>query len=312
MVADGVDVEGAGPVRLEQEHRLVAEALIRVGHQGGHLDPGSGGRPTACCARRRLTDKVEQRTLEEPVETHPARIDDAGLAQDGEEGRRPRDRFLGRVEGRGQDRLDVVVTLGGDDRGIGRLADDRQDGALDGLRDGAVGRLRALRQGVGEVQTVEPALAAEALRHAAEDLAGDDPRVAPRAHQRPEADGGGDPLGGLAGRALGLLEGRLDRRQHVRAGVAVGDRIDVESVDLVDVRLEVRDRGAKGAEQAVAVARPADHQATSVPLSARSRGPAAPVVGWIAVGGAPPGPTRRPSMWIVTRPTSRPRARRIE
>ena len=28
---------------------------------------------------------------------------------------------------------------------------------------------------------------------------------------------------------LGLLEGRLDRREHVRAGVAVGDRVDVEA-----------------------------------------------------------------------------------
>ena len=162
------------------------------------------------------------------------------------------------------------------DRRIGRFADDRQDRPLDRLGDGAVGGLRALRQGVGEVEAVEPALATEPLGHAAEDLAGDDARVAAGAHQRPEADGGGDPLGRLTGRALGLLERGLDGREHVRAGVAVRDRIDVERVDLVDVRLEVRDRRAEGAEQALAVARAADHQATSVPLSARSRGPIAP------------------------------------
>ena len=57
------------------------------------------------------------------------------------------------------------------------------------------------RQGVGQVQAVEPALAAEALGHAAEDLAGDDARVAARAHQRPEADRRGDPLGRPVGRA---------------------------------------------------------------------------------------------------------------
>ena len=65
----------------------------------------------------------------------------------------------------------------------------------------------------------------------------------------------------------------LHRREHVRAGVAVGDRVDVERVDLVDVRLEVRDGGAERGEEPRAVARAAGHQATSVPLSARSRGP---------------------------------------
>ena len=78
----------------------------------------------------------------------------------------------------------------------------------------------------------------------AEDLAGDDARVAAGAHQRPEADRGGDALGvGWPARPVGLLERGPDRGQHVRAGVAVRDREDVEGVDLVDVRLEVRDRG---------------------------------------------------------------------
>ena len=265
-------------------------------------------RPVAGGAGRRLADEVQQRALEQAVQPLPARIDDAGLAQDGQQARRPGDRLLGRVERGGQDRLDVVVALGGDDRGVGRFADDRQDRPLDRLGDRAVGRLRPLRQRVREVEAVEPALAAEPLGHAAEDLAGDDPGVAAGAHQRPEADRGGDPLGRLTGHAFGLVERGLDGRQHVRAGVAVRDGIDVEGVDLVDVRLEVRDRRAEGAEQALAVARAADHQATSVPLSARSRGPTASVAAWMTVGGAPPGPNRRPSMWIVTRPTSRPSA----
>ena len=49
---------------------------------------------------------------------------------------------------------------------LGRLADDGQDRALDRLRDGAVGRLRAPRQRVGEVEAVEPRLAGERLGHA--------------------------------------------------------------------------------------------------------------------------------------------------
>ena len=98
------------------------------------------------------------------------------------------------------------------------------------------------------------------------------PGVAARAHQRPEADRGRDPVGRLAGGRLGLLERGPDRGEHVRAGVAVGDRVDVEAVDLVDVGLEIRDGGPERLEEPGPVAGPAPHQATSVPLSARSRG----------------------------------------
>ena len=139
----------ARAVGLEQEHRLVAEPLVGVGDQGRWLDAGAGVRPVAGGARRRLPDEVEERALEEPVEPLPARIDDAGLAQDRQQARRPRDRLLGGVERGGQDGLDVVVALGGLDRGIGRLADDRQDRALDGLGDRAVRGLRALATGRG-------------------------------------------------------------------------------------------------------------------------------------------------------------------
>ena len=107
--------------------------------------------------------------------------------------RRPRDRLLGGLDGRGQDGLDVVVALGGGDGGGGRLADDRQDRALDRLGDRPVGGLGALRQRVGEVEAVEPASCRpRPSAMPAEDLAGDDARVAAGAHQRPEADRGGD------------------------------------------------------------------------------------------------------------------------
>ena len=66
-------------------------------------------------------------------------------------------------------------------------------------------------------------------------------------------------LGRLAGDRLRLVQGGLDRGQHVRAGVAVGDRVDVELVDLVDVGLEVGDGRPERLEQAVAVAGPSGH-----------------------------------------------------
>ena len=114
---------------------------------------------------------------------------------------------------------------------------------------------------------------------------------------------------------LRLVEGRADRRQHVRARVAVRDREHVQGVDLVDVRLEVGDRAPQRLEEPGAGAVAASHQATSVPLAARSSGPIRSRVRGGRPSGGPPGsasrrPVRSPSTWIVSRSTSRPSARR--
>ena len=137
---------------------------------------------------------MEQRALEQPVDPLPAGVDDAGFAEDREQRRRSGDGLLGRLDGRGQDGLDVVRLLGGHDRGLGRLADHRQDRALDRLRNRAVGRLRAPRERMREVEAVEPRLAGERLGHAPEDLARDHAGVAAGAHQRAEGDRGRDAL----------------------------------------------------------------------------------------------------------------------
>ena len=218
---------------------------------------------------------MEKGALEEPVQALATGIDDAGLAQDREERRGPGDRLLGGLHRGGQHRLDVLVALGRGHGAIGRLADDRQDGAFDRLGDGPVGGLGSLRQRVGQVEPVEAALAGERFRHPSEDLAGDDPGVAAGTHEGAEADGRRDAVGGLPGDGIGFLECRLDGRDHVRAGVAVGDREHVEAVDLVGVGLEVGDRRPGRPPAARSRRRNGGpsaeiHQATSVPLSARS------------------------------------------
>ena len=128
--------------RLDQEHRLVAEALVGVGDERRGL-AGAGAAPGSRRRRRAHADEVQERALEQPVEALPARVDDAGLAQDRQQGRRPRRTFSRRVDGRREDRLDVVVALGRGDCRRRRLADDGQDRALDRLRDGAIGGPRA-------------------------------------------------------------------------------------------------------------------------------------------------------------------------
>ena len=254
VVTDRVDIKAPRAVGLEQEHRLVAEPFVGVGNQHRRLDRSPGRDAAAGAAEWGTAENVKEGALEEAVEPLSAGVDHARFPEDREQARRPRHRLLCGRKRRGQDELDVVVALRCEDRRVGRLADDREDRTLDGLRHRAVGRLRALRQRVGEVEAVEAALAAQPFGHPAEDLAGDDARVAPRTHQRPEADRRRDPLGAPAGHLLCLLERRLDGGEHVRAGIAIRDRVDIEGVDLVDVRLQIPDGRPECGEEPVTIA----------------------------------------------------------
>ena len=92
-----------------------------------------------------------------------------------------------------------------------------------------------------EIWPREVALSAQALGHATEDLRGDDARVAPRAHERPEADGLCDPVGRRIGYGVGFGQCGLDGGEHVAAGIAIGHGVHVERVDLVDMGGQVFD-----------------------------------------------------------------------
>ena len=95
VVADRVDVErrrarrpGAGTSSRSRTPRRRARPASTA-----WLRPAARRRPVVTGA---LPEQVEQRALEQPVQALPARVDDAGLAQDREQARRPRDRPLGR------------------------------------------------------------------------------------------------------------------------------------------------------------------------------------------------------------------------
>ena len=111
------------------------------------------------------------------------------------------------------------------------------DGALDGLADGLEGNLHAAAQGVGDVARSGVLLVlcvAEALSDAAEDLAGDDARVAAGAHERPVRDRLGDVVDrGVGGQRLDLAHDGAKREGHVRSGVPVRNREHVELVNLL-------------------------------------------------------------------------------
>ena len=160
------------------------------------------------------------------------------------------------------DAFERPLALNDRDRRRGGLADDGEDRALDRLGDRAVGGLGALVEGVRKIERVELRLAGEPLGEAAQDLAGDHAGVATRAHQRPERRSGRDALRGDGrAKALGLRKGRSHRGHHVRAGVTVRDRKDVQRVDLIDARLECGRCGPERPEETRTVAGPSGHQA---------------------------------------------------
>ena len=92
----------------------------------------------------------------------------------------------------------------------------------------------AVRSAVVDLGRGRRAPRPERVGEAPEDLAEDHARVAPGAHERPVRDRLAD-LGHRLGRSE-LLDDRLEGQRHVRAGVAVGHRVDVQPVQrlLVD------------------------------------------------------------------------------
>jgi hypothetical protein len=130
-----------------------------------------------------------------------------------------------------------------------RIALRAIDGLVHLLQRGqhrAVRRLRDRGEGVFAAKPerlldVDPVVGGRVL-DPPDDLAEQHAAVAARTHQgavRGAGEDGGRLWFGLAG----VLERGLHRVEHVRARVAVGDRVDVERVDLVDVGFEPRRRG---------------------------------------------------------------------
>ena len=227
-----------GVVRcVEEEHDLVAAAveseaggLTVDGQRGGsHRDLGRLGQRSA------VGDG--QDGIEEEHVAAGAGVDDARFGQDGQQVGRPGQRVASPFPGRLSDRQQVGTHVGGDHRRLGRLADHREDRALDRLSDGAVGRLGGGGQSVSEDATVDVAGFVHHAAQCAQHLGQDHARVAPRPHERAVGHGAGH-RSQVVVRGLELLE-RRDRRLgghgHVRAGVAVRHRVHVEEVEHLPV-----------------------------------------------------------------------------
>ncbi len=174
------------------------------------------------------------------------------------------------------------ITLGRDSRGLGHVACHGQDRALDRLGNSSEGRRATLAQRLRQLGATDRIRLVDGLPEATEDLRQDHAAVAARAHQCAEAQRRGHarnrPLG--LGHPLGLVYRRLDRGQHVRARIPVGDRKDVERVHLVDASVQQSPGEAKGGQQVVAVPRAVDHA-----LGAWGMFASAPALGRWLIGG---------------------------
>ena len=137
------------------------------------------------------------------------------------------------LEGLVQDELHGEVLLGGLGGPAGAQPGDGQNGTLGGLHDRLVGGGHTAVQGCGEVGAVGGIPVLEGLGKAPEEQGQDDPGVAPG----PPQQGVGVGLGRRPHPGEGLLPqlggGGGDGHAHVGAGVPVGDREDVELVDLL-------------------------------------------------------------------------------
>ena len=220
--------------RVQEEHDLVAQVghvrvrQVRGDGRGCRDDLGLGDRP--------LGDDVEARG-EEQLETAPAGVDDARVAQDGQELRRARDRVGRRAHRPVEDvaqrgfacRVRLLDRLGGE-------PDDREDGSLDRSEHRLVGRIGGAAESRHDVMRADAFERRERVRQPPQDLRQDHTRVAARAHQRAVPDCFADVAHRRVRGGGQLADDGFDREGHVRPRVAVGDGVHVEPVELVLVQ----------------------------------------------------------------------------
>jgi hypothetical protein len=152
--------------------------------------------------------------------------------------------LLGRRRLRGEPGLLHVSEPAGDR--VRHLPEDGQHRPLGGLPDRVVRGVGGARKCGRHQRRVDQLAgpAGELLGGPADDLAEDHPGVASGSHQRRPGEGvdelrAADLVNQLAVEAVELVADRPQGERHVVAGVAVGDREDIEVVDLLAPLLEV-------------------------------------------------------------------------
>ena len=202
---------------------------------------------------------------EEDHQAVAAGVDHAGLGEDGQQLGAAVDRLLPHPDRLGQDPGEHGVLVGRRGVGVealaarvrdhvghvpGHLADDREDRPLGRRADRAVGLIGRAGHRGGQQHRVDELAGTgdQLLRRAADELGEDHAGVAAGAEQRGPGHRADDRVAAdvvdvaQRGQAIELGEHGLERERHVVARVAVGDREDVEVVDLLAAGLERGER----------------------------------------------------------------------
>ncbi|CAB4608633.1 unannotated protein [freshwater metagenome] len=197
------------------------EGLEEVGRDSRNFFVGFGHRTTV--------DDMQQR-VEEQHEPGATRIDDAGIGEDLQHLRGVRKSVITTGVGCFENAEEIGACVGRHATGLGRNSHHGQDRAFDRTHDGAIGRRRCSIERSGERSGVDRTGFPEHAGEASEDLGEDDPRIAPGTHQRSVGDSRTRRIEVRS--CIGELgHDRGEGERHVRAGVPIGYRVDIEPVD---------------------------------------------------------------------------------
>ena len=225
---------------VTKEDRLRSAVELRRAHlPGGRLGKRS--------ASGRIGE-IPHDPLEEVDESLGAGVDHPGFAKRRHLLRRVLEGALRDFQRVGEEDGEVADVLRAVGAGAGPVADDREDGALDGTRHRAVGGVGGFENRGPEVARRDARPVGQPFAEAGEELGEDGARVASRARERFVRERRGHPAD------VPLLQPRdtggdlLERRREVGACVPVGHRKDVDLVERLGALADEvgsRDHGAR-------------------------------------------------------------------
>ena len=176
---DRAEVEGGGLATQQDELGAVAGALVLDGVRLDRLacrEPWRG--------RQRDSGEAQREAFEEDGDPGASGIDDARLAEAGQQLGRPLHACIRLVDERRQQRLVVRTRCEAFPRHGGRLAQDGEHRAFHGMAHGGIGRVRGLRQRLNEGRAGGLVAAIEGFGEAADHLAQDHAAVPARTEER--------------------------------------------------------------------------------------------------------------------------------
>ena len=202
---------------------------------------------------RVLVQEGAEKALHDYDNALTAGVYDAGVPEHREHRWGLREGIFSFIEGAVPKVKDAFVSGGPVGSTLSEAAKDGEHGAFHRLGDGGVAGLGAGGEGISEGCRISGLDILEALGKAGEELGEDDAAVA--AGPEEGATGGFLGDGGEGGGVYGLQAGihGLHSEEHVGAGVAIGNREDVEGVNGVAVPLQATGCCVQGGFQPVAI-----------------------------------------------------------